>query len=398
MSELKRAVSLPMITFYGLGNILGAGIYVLVGRVAGNAGYFVIISFLFAAITAGFTAFTYAELVSRYPVSAGSAIYVHHGFGKRFVSQVVGLLIILTGLVSASTMARGLVGYMSVFIDLPEWLVISLVLIVLGSLAIWGIVESVRTAMVITLIEVGGLLLILFIGRSYFGLLPEKLSGFFSPASTQDWNGIMAGAFLAFYAYVGFEDMVNVAEEVKDPQRNMPLAVLISLAVATVLYIGISTLAILVIPPAELGGSNAPLADMYTKITGEAPYLISIISLFAIVNGALVQIIMASRVFYGMSSQNWMPLWMGVIHPRTSTPINATLFVVVLILIVALALPLVILARITSFCLLIIFALVNLSLLLIKLRSPANKGEFTVPLLVPALGLISCLVLLFSSL
>jgi len=159
---LKRAVSLPMITFYGLGNILGTGIYVLVGRVAGHAGEFIIISFMIAEFTAGFTAFTYSELVSRYPVSAGSAVYVHHGFGKRILSQVVGLLIILTGLVSASTMARGLIGHMSVFIDLPEWLVISLVLIVLGSIAIWGIVESVRTAMVITIIEVGGLLLILF--------------------------------------------------------------------------------------------------------------------------------------------------------------------------------------------------------------------------------------------
>jgi APA family basic amino acid/polyamine antiporter len=396
MSQLKRAVSLPLITFYGLGNILGAGIYVLVGRVAGNAGDFVIISFLFAAITAGFTAFTYAELVSRYPVSAGSAIYVHHGFGKRFISRAVGLLIILTGLVSASTMARGLVGYMSVFIDLPEWLVISLVLIVLGSLAIWGIVESVRTAMVITIIEVGGLLLILFIGRSYFGLLPERIGGFFSPASVGDWNGIMIGAFLAFYAYVGFEDMVNVAEEVKDSQRNMPLAVLISLGVATVLYLGISTLAILVISPTELGSSNAPLADMYTKITGEAPYLISVISLFAIINGALVQIIMASRVFYGMSSQKWMPAWMGVVHPKTHTPINSTILVVILILLVALALPLETLARVTSFCLLIIFALVNLSLFLIKLRGPGPAGVFTVPLFVPVLGMISCLILLIA--
>lgn len=396
MSELKRAVSLPLITFYGLGNILGAGIYVLVGRVAGNAGDFVIISFLFAAITAGFTAFTYAELVSRYPISAGSAIYVHHGFGKRFLSRAVGLLIILTGLVSASTMARGLVGYMSVFINLPEWLVIGLVLIVLGSLAIWGIVESVRTAVVITIIEVGGLLLILFVGRSYFGLLPERIGGFFSPTTIGDWNGVMLGAFLAFYAYVGFEDMVNVAEEVKDSQRNMPLAVLISLGVATVLYLAISTLAILVIPPAELGSSDAPLADMYTKITGDAPYLISVISLFAIVNGALVQIIMASRVFYGMSSQKWMPAWMGVVHPKTRTPINSTILVVVLILLVALALPLETLARATSFCLLIIFALVNLSLFLIKLRGPGPAGVFTVPLFVPVLGMASCLILLLA--
>jgi len=394
MSQLKRVMTLPMITFYGLGNILGAGIYVLVGRVAGHAGEFIIISFLLAALAAGFTAFSYAELVSRYPVSAGTPMYVHQGFGKRYLSIIVGLLIVLTGLVSAATMSRGLVGYLSVFVQLPESLVILFVLLTLGTIAIWGIAESAKTAILMTCIEVGGLLFILFIGRSYFGELPTHFVDFVTPTELPEWQGIMTGAFLAFYAYVGFEDMVNVAEEVKDVERNLPRAILISIGVATVLYVSISMLALLVMPPAELAGSKAPLADMYTRMTGEAPYLISAISLFAVVNGALIQIIMASRVFYGMSTQKWMPRWLGVINSRTRTPINATLLVMALIMLVALVLPLETLAKTTSFFLLTIFTLVNASLVMIKLRKTSHTGAFNMPLPVPLLGMLCCILLL----
>jgi amino acid transporter len=179
-------------------------------------------------------------------------------------------------------------------------------------------------------------------------------------------------------------------------ERNLPRAILIAIGIATLLYIGISTLAILVASPVELGRSDAPLADIYSMMTGREPYLITVISLFAVINGALVQIIMASRVFYGMSARNWMPEWFGRIHPRTHTPVNATLVVVILILILAVAFPLVSLAKATSYCLLIIFALVNLSLMVIKLRARDDRGMFTVPIIIPVLGLTSCGVLLLS--
>ena len=287
MTELKRVVTLPQIVFYGLGNILGAGIYVLVGKVALFSGNYAIISFLIAALTACLTAFTYAELVSRYPQSAGAAIYVYHGFGKRWLSVLVGLLIVLTALVSSATIIRGFIGYLSIFLIFPDWLVILLVLSALGTIAIWGINASVKTAIVLTLVEIFGLLLILVLGRQYFLELPDKITTFISPNTSDDMNGIMLGALLAFYAFIGFEDMVNIAEEVKDVERNMPLAIIISMAIATLIYVGISTLALLVSSPSQLAATDAPLAEIYATITGKEPYLITIISLFAVLNGAL---------------------------------------------------------------------------------------------------------------
>jgi len=189
---------------------------------------------------------------------------------------------------------------------------------------------------------------------------------------------------------------VNVAEEVKDVERNMPLAIIISMAIATVIYVGISTLALLVSSPSELGATDAPLAEIYTTITGKEPYLITIISLFAVLNGALVQIIMASRVLYGMSSKQWMPGWFGEINQKKRTPVNATITVVSLIIIFTWLFPLVSLARATSFLLLIIFILVNLSLLVIKIRDKNTFTGFCIPIYIPVFGLISCLVLIMS--
>ena len=237
---LRRSLSLNLVTFYGLGNILGAGIYVLVGKVVGEAGYLAPFSFLLASIIAGLTAFTFAELASRFPVSAGETVYVFEGFGKKQLSILVGLLIIMTGVVSAATIARGFVGYLNVFLDTPGWLSIILLLSVLGTVAIWGIMESVRMAAVLTTLEVLGLLLILFVTAPYFTDLPSRINDFSPGWDLAVWPGIFSGAFLAFYAFVGFEDMVNVAEEVKNPQRNLPRGILLALATSTVLYVAVA--------------------------------------------------------------------------------------------------------------------------------------------------------------
>lgn len=397
MTVLKRVVTLPQIVFYGLGNILGAGIYVLVGKVAAFSGYYTILSFLIAALTACVTAFTYAELVSRYPQSAGAAIYVQRGFGRRWLSILVGLLIVFTAIVSSATITRGFVGYLAIFFSFPDWMVIVMVLSGLGTIAIWGINESVKTAIIFTLIEIFGLLLIIILGWSYFNELPDKILSFVSPGSFEEFNGIMLGALLAFYAFIGFEDMVNVAEEVKDVETNLPRAIIICIVVATLIYIGISILALLVSTPDILGTSDAPLADIYTTITGKQPYLITIISLFAVLNGALVQVIMASRVLYGMSSNRWMPGWFAEVNQKFQTPLNSTVCIVIVTIVFTLLFPIVSLARTTSICLLIIFLLVNLSLILIKLRNNEAAPGFCVPMFVPVLGFLSCLALLSGS-
>ena len=242
--ELKRSISLSLLTLYGLGNILGAGIYVLIGKVVATAGIFTPWSFLIASLIAGLTAFTYAELSSRYPLSAGEAVYLQAGFEIKLLSAAVGILIILAGTVSAAAIARGFVGYFEQFWSLPTPLVITLLVMSLGSLAIWGIVESVRVAALFTLFEMLGLVIIIWVALPDAAAFEASIEAMAAPTEFGDWNGILLGGILAFYAYLGFEDMVNVAEEVRNPARNMPLAILIALVVSTLLYMAVALVAI----------------------------------------------------------------------------------------------------------------------------------------------------------
>jgi len=397
--SLKRSLSLPLITFYGLGNILGAGIYVLVGKVAGEAGYFAPLAFLIASIIAGVSAFTYAELSARYPVSAGEAVYIEEGFGRQKLSLLVGLLITFAGIVSAAAIVHGFVGYLQVFFDWPRWLVITLLLLLLGGLAAWGINQSVKMAALFTLVEVAGLLLVIWVGVDAV-FTPDHLSQQMQALKTVEpidhlsLLGLFSGAFLAFYAYIGFEDMVNVAEEVKDPQRNMPRAIMWCVIVSTLLYSGVTLVAISLIDPVMLSQSDAPLAMLYTQATGEAPILISLIGSVAVINGALIQLIMSSRIFYGMASRGWLPAFLGRIHPRTQTPINSTIVTVALMLFFALVFQIVQLAEITSYLVLVVFALVNLALIRIKRRRPAPAGIRVFTPWLPYLGFLTSASLL----
>ena len=392
-SELKRVLSLPLVCLYDLGNILGAGIYVLIGRVADAAGYLAPIAFIIASAVAAITAFSFAELSSRFPLAAGSALYVHRGFNRQQLTRVIALLVVLTGIVSAATMARGFVGYLGTFIELPPWLIISLLLFTLGALASWGISQSVSSAAVITAIEVIGLLIILGV------VIPQvdSINDFAAPVeSTRTFSalGLLSGSFLAFYAFIGFEDMVNVAEEVKNARRNMPLAILFSLLGASVLYVVVTIAALLAVDPDTLGQTDAPLALVYERATGNSPWLISFISLFAVINGALIQIIMGSRVLYGLGRENLLASRFAQVHPRTNTPVLATVIVSGLVIVAALWFPIEVLARMTTGLLLIVFCFVNLALVRIKRSSPVEEDVFQVPVFVPAAGTIVCVLFL----
>ncbi|CAA6804342.1 MAG: Amino acid permease [uncultured Thiotrichaceae bacterium] len=391
---LKRSVGLWLLVFYGLGNILGAGIYVLIGKVSGEAGYFAPIAFMLAALVAAFTAFTYAELSSRYPVSAGEAVYLQEGFGWAWLSTMVGLLIAFAGMLSAATIVRGFSGYIQVFSDLPTSIVVIGVLFLLGLIAIWGISESVKVAAFLTGLEIFGLLLIIAVGSKQLSTLPEVISTLPSLSEGYVWSGIFMGAFLAFYAFIGFEDMVNVAEEVKEPEKNMPRAILIALIVSTLLYALVSLVAVVNLSPAELKASAAPLADIYTSATGNKPVLITFISIFAVINGALIQIIMAARVFYGMSRQGWIPAFFSRVSKRSQTPVIATVFVVLVISLLAVWFPLQKLAEATSSLILIIFFMVNIALLKIRKQQAPPEGVRTYPVWVPIIGAIGSLLLL----
>jgi len=204
-TELKRTLSLSIITFYGIGTILGAGIYVLVGKIAGEAGIYAPISFIFAAIIAGFTGFSYAELSSRFPYSAGEVFYVDEGFNKQWLSRIIGVLVVLTGVVSAATVSRGFIGYFNLFVETPDWIPIILVIAVLGGLAIWGIKESAMVVVAITALEIGGLLFVLFVAGDSLGDLPERIDELIPPMNPTILNGIVLGGFLSFFAFIGFD-------------------------------------------------------------------------------------------------------------------------------------------------------------------------------------------------
>ena len=388
-NPLKRSLSLPLLTFYGLGTILGAGIYVLVGKVAAHAGPYVPVAFLVAGLLALFSALSYAELAARYPKSGGAAVYVQAGFHHQPLSLFVGFLLILTGMVSSAALVNGFVGYLHVFTDTPAWLVIMLLVLGMGALAAWGIAESVAAAALITVIELGGLIFILVITGNHFADLPARFAEFVPPADLHVWNGIFLGAFLAFYAFIGFEDMVNVAEETKEPIRNVPFAILLALGIATLLYILVALAAVLALPASELARTEAPFALLYTQATGKAPTVISLLSLFAVVNGALIQIIMASRVLYGMSREGWLHVALGRVHPKRRTPLLATALVTLSVLVLALWLPLVTLAKATSFITLVAFSFINLALLRIKHRDPRPAGMRIYPVWVPWAGFLS---------
>jgi APA family basic amino acid/polyamine antiporter len=301
---------------------------------------------------------------------------VFAAFSNRRLSSVTGWAIVLTGLVSAATLANGFVGYFQEFISLPDALIIIGIIVSMGLLAAWGIQQSMTVAVVITLLEIIGLLIIIGVSAEHLTSLPERLTQLLPQSNLSSWSGIMAGSFLAFYAFIGFEDMVNVAEEVKPPSVTIPIAIGLAMLLATILYFVVSVTAVISMPLDQLADSDAPFADLM-QLQGYSPTLISMISLVAIINGALVQVIMASRVIYGMADQGNAPAWKAEIHPLSRTPVNATALVTLMILILALALPLVALAKAASFIVLLVFAFINLSLLRIKINNPATTEIYT---------------------
>ena len=387
-TTLKRTLSLPMMILYGLGTTIGAGIYALIGEIAGVAGYFAPVSFLVASLMAGFTALSFAELCARYPYAAGAALYVKHGFNSNRVSLVVGLLVSAAGVVSSAALLNGFVSYLHQFISIDRSIAILCVVLLLGGIAAWGIGESVTVASLVTLGESGGLLLVIAGGNSALFEFPERWRELIPPLDISSWQGIYVGAVLSFYAFIGFEDMVDVAEEVKDVQRNLPLAILLTLGITTLIYLVLMVTAVLSVPPAELAVSGAPLAYLYEHHSGEKAVLISIIGLFAIINGALIQMIMASRVIYGMGSRGQLPAFLATVSQRTRTPLVATSLVTMIVLSFALIGGLASLAEATSVIMLTIFSLVNLALWRIKRTQPHPHGVRVFPKWVPVAGFI----------
>jgi len=257
------------------------------------------------------------------------------------------------------------------------------------TVVIWGIGESVLIASIMTIVEILGLLIIIWVARDSFSLVADNAPEIFKLDDSVIWAGILLGAFVAFYAFIGFEDMVNIAEEVKQPETTLPLGIIIALLVTTLFYFIVALVSILSVAPAEFAQSDRPLALIYQIKTQSDPYFIAFISIISIFNGALIQLIMASRILYGMSRRDWLPPVFSYVNKTTRTPIPAILTISIAVLLLALFLPLLSLAKLTSYITLTIFTLINLSLLKIKLRCGASPG-FQVPMWVPIAGALFC--------
>ncbi len=394
---LRRTLTLPLLTLYGLGVTVGAGIYVLIGATAGSAGPYAWIAFLIASIVAGFTAFSYAELSTRYPVSAGEAAYVEAGFRRADFAKVVGGLVAASGLVSASAITVGASGYLAGLTGAPPPILVVGIVLVLTMLAWWGIAQSVLVAGVVTVIEIAGLLFVIVWGFGVSDTLGVAASDLLPPLQGAHWIGLMGATVLAFFAFIGFEDMVNVAEEVDNPRRTMPLAIIITLGVATALYVAVSIAVLTSVPLAMLAGSSAPLSLVFADASAQVQMAFAAIAVVATVNGVLIQMIMVSRVLYGMADQGHLPKVLARLSERTQTPVVATVLVAVGILGLSLFLPVARLAEWTSQIVLYVFVCVNLALIAIKRRGTKARDIFTVPLVVPVFGAITSLALLIAS-
>jgi amino acid transporter len=399
-TRLRRSLNLPLMILYGLGTTVGAGIYALIGEIAGVAGMLAPWSFLGACVLAGFTALSFAELAARMPRAGAAALYVQSGFSSPRAGVVVGILMALTGVVSSAALLNAFVGYATVFVDIGRVPLIVLTLFTLAAIASWGIKQSVVAAAIVSIIEVGGLLWITALGAETFATLPDRFHEFVPDTSAFAWSGILAGGVLAFYAFIGFEDLVDLAEEVRNVERTLPRAILATLGITTIVYLLLITLAVLAIPPAELGTSSAPLADLYTHFTGREPTVIAAIGLFAIVNGVMIQIIMASRILYGLASRGRLPAIFAHVNPRTRTPLFSTAIVSVAVLMLAIIGGLASLAEATSILMLSIFAVVNLALWRIKGTTPTAPGVRVFPRSLSLAGAVVCvafvLIHLFS--
>jgi basic amino acid/polyamine antiporter, APA family len=266
--------------------------------------------------------------------------------------------------------------------------------VVLSGVVIWGISQSAATITVITIIEILGIFLVIFIAGDNLSQLPARISEFAPSFEIGAWKGILVGAFLAFFTFIGFEDVVNVAEEAKNPQKNMPKAIIGSLIILTVLYVIVATIAVLGLSPQELKDSNAPLVDILAQKGPSYPLIISIIGLIAIINGVMVQIVMNSRILYGMAKRKLAPKIFKILNKKTRTPIWATIFSSVIILVLALLFDLESLASATNYILLFVFIFVNLSLIVLKKKGPKPSGIKSYSMVVPVLGSVFTIAIL----
>jgi amino acid transporter len=358
------------------------------------------LAFLIALGAAALTALSYAELVGRFPHSGGASHYCHQGFRRERPALLVGWLVFCSGVVSMATLSQAFAGYFGRLVPTgPDWFFMVVFLLGVCWINFWGIEFSSTANVVCTAIEASGLIIIIVAGLWYLSGDPRPVAGVNDRlAETVPWLAVLQAGALAFYACIGFEDMVNVAEEARRPQHDLPLAILAALGCAGILYLAVVAISVAVVAPDKLGNSAAPLLDVLHEVAPTVPSgLFTLIPLFAVANSALLNGIMASRLLYGMSRERLLPLRLSRVHASRRTPHVAIGVVLAVAVGLALSGTLVFLAGTASVLLLGVFVLVHLALLVVKLRDPVQPPGFRIPWLVPAVGaLVSASLLFFA--
>lgn len=380
---LKRRIGLGLLTAYGVGVMIGAGIYVLVGAVAADAGVWAPLSFLIAGLIAAPTALSYAEFSTRLPEAAGEAAFVGQGLKSQALALLVGLAIVASGTVSAGAVLRGGVGYLTQAMEIDPVLAIVGLGAALTAVAVFGVLESLALAALFTVIEVAGLLSVIWAGN-----VAPPTAEFLAP-QPMVLAGIGGGAVLAFFAFIGFEDIVNMAEEVDRPEHTLPRAILLSLVITSVIYALVTFAAVRAVPVETLAQSESPLVLVWQSAGHGDGHFLAAIAVFAALNGVLAQIVMASRVLFGLGRRTPALAIFYHASPQFGTPVLATVLIGVAVTLFSILVPFTTLAELTSSILLGVFVLVNLALILQKRRAP--QAVFRVPMIVPVLGFLASL-------
>ena len=398
--ELKRVMGPWLLLLFIIGDILGTGIYALTGQVANQVGGMVWLPFLVAFVVAMMTAFSYLELVTKYPRAAGAALYTHRAFGIHFLTFIVAFAVMCSGITSSATASRAFAANFAKVFEfgtLGSFTVTGIALafmLIVALVNFRGVGESVKLNVVLTLVELTGLLIVIMIGFWAIGMGKGDVARAFSfesaPGTSFVWP-VIAATTLAFFAMVGFEDSVNMAEETKDPTRIFPKILLLGLLITGTIYILVSISAITLVSPKELGQGETPLLKVVqTGAPGFPIAIFGFITMFAVANSALINMLMASRLVYGMSREHVLPAVFGKVHPRRQTPYVSIVFTTLLaIALITFVGEIPALGGTTALLLLCVFTIVNIAVLVLR-KDKVAHSHFRTPTLVAVLGALSC--------
>lgn len=395
-SKLKRKITGPLLFLFILGDVLGAGIYALMGVLSQNVGGVLWAPLLAALLMALLTAGSYAELVTKYPKAGGAAVFAERAFHRPLVSFLVGFCMLAAGVTSAAGLALAFAGdYLGTFLDVPAVPAAIVFLLLVACLNARGIDESVKSNVVMTVIEVSGLLIVIVAVAVMVGDGRGDVSRVHQfPDGSVPALAVLGGAIIAYYSFVGFETSANVVEEIRNPSKVYPAALFGALVTAGVVYVLVGLASAAALSPDDLAKSSGPLLDVVSATgVGVPDWVFSAIALIAVANGALLTMIMASRLAFGMAEQGLLPGVLGRVLPQRRTPWVAIVATTVASVTLTFVGDLSTLAETVVLLLLFVFTSTNVAVLVLR-RDTVAHAHFRVWTLIPVLGVASCVLLL----